>query len=168
MQELNRRKAAVLIHAAVPNCCTRAFPPGISTAEIDADEARAAQSLLVNGTLIKYPDIKFIIIHAGGILPVMAGRIKDRYPKDRVQWIPNGVFAELRRFHYEIAHATWRQNLLALKEFVPTSQILFGTDYSPEPIETTVVELPGSPFSQAELQTIERTNAEKLFPRFKV
>jgi predicted TIM-barrel fold metal-dependent hydrolase len=32
MQELNRRKAPVLIHAAVSNCCNRGFPPGISTA----------------------------------------------------------------------------------------------------------------------------------------
>ena len=120
MQELNRRKAPVLIHAAVPNCCNRGFPPGISTGELDFDETRCAQSLLVNGTLTKYPDIKFIIFHAGGVLPVMAGRIKDRYPKDREQWIPNGVWAELRKFYYEIAHGTWRQNLLALKEFVPT------------------------------------------------
>lgn len=82
--------------------------------------------------------------------------------------IPNGAWAELRKFYYEIAHGTWRQNLLALKEFVPTSQVLFGTDYTPEPIETTVRELPNSPYSRDELQQIERTNAEKLFPRFKL
>ena len=169
MEELNRRSAPVLIHSAVPNCCVNSkFPPGITTGELDFDEARCAQSLLVNGTLIKYPNIKFIMIHAGGVIPVMAGRIKDRYPKDRVQWIPNGVWAELRKLHYEIAHGAWRQNLLALKEFVPTSQVLFGTDFTPEPIETTVRELPNSPYSQQELQAIERGNAEKMFPRFKL
>ena len=42
MQELNRRKAPVLIHAAVPNCCNRGFPPGISTGELDFDETRCA------------------------------------------------------------------------------------------------------------------------------
>jgi predicted TIM-barrel fold metal-dependent hydrolase len=51
---------------------------------------------------------------------------------------------------------------------VPTSQVLFGTDYTPEPIETTLRELPNSPYSQDELQQIERANAEKLFPRFKL
>jgi len=168
MAELNRRKAPVLIHAAVPNCCNRGFPPGISTGELDFDETRCAQSLLVNGTLTKFPDIKFIIFHAGGVLPVMAGRIQDRFPKSAAQWVPNGVWAELRKFYYEVAHGTWKQNLLALKEFAPMSQLLFGTDYTPEPIETTVRELPNSPFSQAELQQLERTNAEKLFPRFKL
>ena len=168
MAELNRRNAPVLIHAAVANCCNRGFPPGISTAELDFDETRAAQSLLVNGTLAKYPNIKFILFHGGGVLPVMAGRIRDRYPRDREQWIPNGVWAELRKFYYELAHGSWRQNLLALKEFVPTSQVLFGTDFTPEPIETTVRELPNSPYSPAELQAIERDNAERLFPRFKL
>ena len=145
MAELNRRKAPVLIHAAVPNCCNRAFPPGISTGELDFDETRCAQSLLVNGTLTKFPDIKFIIFHAGGVLPVMAGRIQDRFPaKSAMQYAPNGVWAELRKLYYEVAHGTWRQNLLALKEFVPMSQLLFGTDYTPEPIETTVRELPNS------------------------
>lgn len=169
MQELNRRRAPILVHAAVPNCCgNRALSPGITTGELDFDEARCAQSLLVNGTLMKYPNIKFIMFHAGGVIPVMAGRIRDRYPKDREQWIPNGVWAELRKLYYEVAHGTWRQNLLALKEFVPTSQLLFGTDFSAEPIETTVRELPNSPYSPAELQAIERDNAEKLFPRFKL
>jgi predicted TIM-barrel fold metal-dependent hydrolase len=169
MQELNRRHAPVLVHSAVPNCCSvRDLAPGITTGELDFDEARCAQSLLVNGTLIRYPDIKFIMIHAGGVIPVMAGRIKDRYPKDRVQWIPNGVWPELRKLYYEVAHGTWRQNLLALKEFVPLSQVMFGTDFTPEPMETTVRELPNSPYSQEELQAIERGNAEKMFPRFKL
>ena len=60
MAELNRRKAPVLgFTRPYSNCCNRAFPPGISTGELDFDETRCAQSLLVNGTLIKYPDIKF-------------------------------------------------------------------------------------------------------------
>jgi len=168
MEELNRRSAPVLIHAAVPNCCNRGLSPGISTGELDFDEARCAQSLLVNGTLTKYPNIKFIMFHAGGVIPVMAGRIKDRFPKSSEKWAPNGVWAELRKLYYEVAHGTWRQNLLALKEFVPLSQVLFGTDFTPEPIETTVRELPNSPYSQDELQIIERTNAEKMFPRFKL
>lgn len=168
MAELNRRNAVVLIHAAVPNCCNRDFPHGISTGELDFDEARAAQSLLVNGTLTKFSNIRFIMFHAGGVIPVMAGRIRDRYPKDREQWIPNGTWAELRKLYFEIAHGSWRQNLLALKEFAPTSHVLFGTDFTPEPMETTIRELPNSPYSPEELQAIERDNAEKLFPRFKV
>jgi predicted TIM-barrel fold metal-dependent hydrolase len=167
MQDLNRRRTIVFIHAAVSNCCLQ-FPQGISTGELDFDEARAVQSLLVNGVLTKYPNIRFILFHGGGVVPAMAGRIKDRYPRDRTQWIPNGVFAELRKFYYELGHGNYRHHLVGLKEFVPATQVLFGTDFTPEPMETTVREMHNTPYSRAELQMIERTNAERLWPRFKV
>ena len=51
---------------------------------------------------------------------------------------------------------------------MPQEQLLFGTDYSPEPIESTVDELPGLALSPAFMQMMGRGNAERLFPRFKV
>jgi hypothetical protein len=66
MQELNRRHAPVLVHSAVPNCCgVRDLAPGITTGELDFDEARCAQSLLVNGTLIRYWSIRELELDAG-------------------------------------------------------------------------------------------------------
>jgi predicted TIM-barrel fold metal-dependent hydrolase len=58
--------------------------------------------------------------------------------------------------------------LAALLKFAPESNILFGTDFSPEPIESTVNELPTSGLSPGLMRAIERGNAERLFPRFKV
>ena len=58
--------------------------------------------------------------------------------------------------------------MAALRAFMPESQILFGTDYSPEPIESTVNELPGLKLSADFMQKMGRDNAERLFPRFKV
>jgi predicted TIM-barrel fold metal-dependent hydrolase len=58
--------------------------------------------------------------------------------------------------------------MAAMRAFMPESQVLFGTDYPAEPVESTVNELPGlklpRPFEQAML----RSNAERLFPRFKM
>ena len=52
---------------------------------------------------------------------------------------------------------------------MPESQILFGSDYSPEPIESTVNELPGLVAGTRRFeQKLLRGNAERLFPRFKV
>jgi predicted TIM-barrel fold metal-dependent hydrolase len=170
-QELNRRKAIVFIHPLAPRCC-RGLNDGVpdSMNEYDFDVTRAVTSLLSNGVLHRYPEVRFIIAHSGGTLPVLAGRIKDRYPTDpkHAEYIPNGVWPELKKLYFECAHATYPMPLAALTKFVPTSQILFGTDFSPEPIETTVNELPGAGFSSATLQAIERGNAERLFPRFKV
>jgi predicted TIM-barrel fold metal-dependent hydrolase len=55
-----------------------------------------------------------------------------------------------------------------MKAFMPESQILFGTDYAPEPIESTVDQLPGLKLSRAFEQMMLRGNAERLFPRFKL
>ena len=41
-------------------------------------------------------------------------------------------------------------------------------DFSPEPIESTVNELPKSGLSPSLMHAMERGNAERLFPRFKV
>ena len=114
--------------------------------EFDFDITRACTSILANGVLHKYPDVRIIIPHSGGTMPVLAGRIKDRYPSDakHAEYIPNGVWAELKKFYFDIAH------------------------FSPEPIESIVNELPTSGLSPALMRAIERGNAERLFPRFKV
>jgi predicted TIM-barrel fold metal-dependent hydrolase len=170
-QELNRRKSIVYIHPLAPPCC-RELNDGVPTAmnEFDFDTTRAATSLLAGGVLHKYPEIRFIIPHSGGTMPVLAGRIKDRYPNDpkHAEYIPGGVYAELQKFYFDIAHASFPMPLAALLKFAPTTRILFGTDFSPEPIEYTVNELPKSGLSAALMRAIERENAERLFPRFKV
>ena len=170
-QELNRRKAIVFMHPLAPKCCTNLnYGAPFNMNEFDFDVTRCVTSLLVNGVLHRYPEIRFIVPHSGGTLPVLAARIQNRYPADakRAEYIPNGVFAELRKLYYECAHATYPAPLAALTKFAPTSQLLFGTDFSPEPIETTVDQLPTSGLTQDVLQAIERGNAERLFPRFKV
>ena len=82
--------------------------------------------------------------------------------------MPNGLYPELRKWYYDIAHASFPWPFAAMKAFMPESQILFGTDYSPEPIESTVNELPGLKLSPAFEQMMLRGNAERLFPRFKL
>jgi predicted TIM-barrel fold metal-dependent hydrolase len=47
------------------------------------------------------------------------------------------------------------------------SQILFGTDYPIEKIESTIDELPATKLTAAELHAIDCENAERLFPRLR-
>ena len=65
------------------------------------------------------------------------------------------------------AHATYQMPWAALTALVPPTQYLFGTDYSAEPIESTVNEIPNLGISRDVLEMLERKNAERLFPRFK-
>jgi predicted TIM-barrel fold metal-dependent hydrolase len=170
-QELNRRSAIVYMHPLAPQCC-RDLNDSVPTAmnEFDFDITRACTSILANGVLHNYPNIKIIIPHSGGTMPMIAGRIKDRYPSDpkHAEYVPNGVIAELQKFYMDVAHATFPYPMAALLKFAHPDRILFGTDFSPEPIESTVNELPNLGLSSQLTRAIERENAEKLFPRFKV
>lgn len=167
-EELNRRKAYVFFHPTPPLCCK--MPPGIGSAvtEYDFDVTRGMTSLLWNGVLSKFQDIRFIIVHSGGTLPVLAGRIQDRVPRDRADLYPTGSLELLKKQYYECAHATFPWAIAALMKFTSTSNILFGTDYPQEPIESTTKHLPENGLSADILYAIDRGNAERLFPRLKV
>jgi len=167
-KELGRRKAIVYMHPWVPGCCNNLNYGATSFMnEIDFETTRAVTSLITNGVMFRYPDIKLITAHSGGTLPVLAGRMKDRYPQDKVQYIPNGLWAEFKKLYYDCAHATYKMPWAALTALVPPSQYLFGTDYALEPIESTVNEIPGLKIPRDVLEMMERKNAERLLPRFK-
>ena len=170
-QELNRRNAIVYMHPLAPPCCTN-LNDSVPTAmnEYDFDITRACTSILVNGVLHRYPNVKIIIPHSGGTMPMIAGRIKDRYPTDakHAEYIPNGVITELQKFYIDVAHATFPYPMAAMLKFAHPDRILFGTDFSPEPMESTVNEIPHLGLSAKVMRAIERENAERLFPRFKV
>lgn len=34
------------------------------------------------------------------------GRMKDRVPRDTEKYLPNGFYAELRKWYYDVDHAT--------------------------------------------------------------
>ena len=162
--ELNRRKAVVFFHPNVPKCCHN-LDPGVpdSMNEYDFDITRAVTSLLVSKTYLRCPDIRFIIPHSGGTVPMLAGRIKDRVPKDQ----KDTVYGQLRGLYYDIAHAAFPFPLAALMKLVPTDHILFGADFPLEPYTSTTDELPAANLSREVAHAIDRGNAERLFPRLK-
>lgn len=167
-QELNRRKAVVYMHPWVPACCN-ALDYGATPlmVEVDFETTRAVTSLIAKGVLSRCPDVKVITAHAGGTLPVLAGRMQDRWPADSAKYIPNGLAAELKKIYYDVAHATFQMPMAALLKLVPPTQLVFGTDYFPEAVDTTVNEIPALGLSRDVLDMIERGNAERLFPRFR-
>jgi predicted TIM-barrel fold metal-dependent hydrolase len=168
-QELNWRNAIVYMHPLAPTCCgSLQYGPSASMLEYDFDVTRGVASIVVNGVMFRYPNIRFITVHSGGTVPMLAGRMNDRLPRGSEKYLPNGLYAELRKWYYDIAHASFPWPYAAMKAFMPESQILFGTDYAPEPIESTVDQLPGLKLPRPFEQMMLRGNAERLFPRFKL
>ncbi|MEP7310205.1 MAG: amidohydrolase family protein [Acidobacteriota bacterium] len=168
-RELNRRRAIVFVHPLAPTCCSNLkYGPAASMLEYDFDVTRAVASIIVNGVMFRYPDIRFITVHSGGAVPMLVGRMKDRIPAGGEKYLPNGLYAEVRKWYFDVAHATFPFPMAAMRALMPESHVLFGTDYSPEPMESTLGELPGLKLPRRLQQMIYRANAEQLFPRFKL
>jgi predicted TIM-barrel fold metal-dependent hydrolase len=167
-RELNRRKAIVFIHPTFPSCCGNVVPGvGAQMVEFDFDTTRAVVSLLVNGVLSSFPDLRIIVNHSGAAIPTLAGRIKDRMPAGTETTVPKGAIFELQRLYYEVAHATYPYPMAALRSFAPSTHILFGTDYPLEPIESTHHEMAKLRLRSDLQRAIDRTNAERLIPRLR-
>ncbi|HEY2974612.1 MAG TPA: amidohydrolase family protein [Pyrinomonadaceae bacterium] len=169
-EELNRRKAVVYIHPTGPNCCRELIPdiPVVMT-ELPHDTTRAITSLLLSGSFARFRDIRFIFCHAGGTLPMVAGRIARQVSaiKKLADRLPNGVEFELKRLYYELAGSANRPALSALMSLVPTSQIMFGSDYPWGRTGANIDGLKNFGLSAGDLRAIEYENAVTLFPRFK-
>lgn len=131
-EELNRRKAIVYVHPLVASCCGNlsvgTFPAVI---EVPHDTTRTITSLLLSGTFAKQRDIRWLFSHAGGTIPMMAGRIDAFYGArpNRAEFAPDGIVGEFRRLYYDTANATNAPAMAALMKLVPDTQIVFGTDY---------------------------------------
>ena len=173
-EELDRRKAIVFIHpTTIP---PGADAPGLTipfgVAEFTFDTTRAVMNMLYSGTLERYPSIRYIVSHAGGTIPYLAWRIagasylpelRDRAPKT------DGL-ALLQKLYYDTALSTSEFVFGALKEFVPMSQVLFGSDFpyiGPAVLQAERYGLENSKvLDDAARAAIDRDNALTLFPRF--
>ncbi len=167
-EELERRKAIVYTHPTAPPYCENLIPGVMdSVIEYATDTTRTIVSLLASGTAARCPSVRFIFSHAGGLVPFLLERFTRLFAMPRMApSVPNGVLHELRRFHYEVAQATHKGAMSALRELAPLSQVLFGTDY-PYRVSAEIVEgLERCGFTQEELKAIHRDNALALFPAF--
>jgi len=166
-EELNRRNAVVFYHPARASCC-RKLPGQSGILEYDIDTARAIDSLLWNGTLSKFPNVRHIFSHSGGAFTVLAARIMDDFPKNRADKVPNGVEYEIKKLFFDTAHASKAPALDALKDIVPVSQIMYGSDVPLRNYDLTDPGLDVYPgFSESDWRAVNRGNAERLFPRLK-
>jgi predicted TIM-barrel fold metal-dependent hydrolase len=167
-EELNRRKAVVYFHPLVASCCARlsvgTFPAVI---EVPHDTTRAVVSLLLNGALANYRDIQWLFSHAGGTVPMLAGRMDYffKFRKDAAQIAPQGYEAEFRRLHYDTANATHPSSMAALLNLIPSSQVVFGSDYPYVPIDTQARALRSQGLAADVVAAIESGNARRLLPR---
>jgi 6-methylsalicylate decarboxylase len=159
----------VYVHPLVAACCGRlsvgAFP---ATIEVPHDTTRTVTSLLLSGSFARFRDINWIFSHAGGTIPMMAGRIDSFYGTrpNLKEFAPDGITGELKRLHYDTANATSAPAMAALLKLVPTSQISYGSDYPYFPLDQ-IKSLRELGLTSEQLAEIGSGTATRLLPRLK-
>jgi predicted TIM-barrel fold metal-dependent hydrolase len=166
MAELHRRRAAVFIHPTSPACweCTSLGYPR-PMIEFPFDTTRAVTNMLLSGVFTRFPDIRWIVPHAGGTLPFLAPRIAGISALLGAD-DPAAVIAQLRRLYYDLAGSASAAVVSSLLTLVDRHQVLYGSDwpFTPEPIVAGALGwITGNdnPVNAAELTA----NAASLFPR---
>ncbi len=168
--ELNRRKAVVYTHPTEANCCVNLVRGiGPVAVEYGADTTRSIVSLIFSGASQRYADISFIFSHGGGVLTAVAERLQIQMvttPPFKGKITRAQVDHELNRFFYDTAQVSNALTIETLAKLVPTSQIVFGSDFPYRTSEETAAGL-AKRFKGRVLQDFERNNAARILPGVK-
>jgi predicted TIM-barrel fold metal-dependent hydrolase len=159
--ELNRRKATLFIHPTTP--CVKhphssrsggrdhtaatplsQFPSPLM--EFLFDTTRALIKLFASGTIVRCPNITFVIPHAGGVLPSLVQRfsafaggimhseidLSRRVIKETLE----------RQFYFDLAGFPFPDQIHGLLRFVGPEKLLYGSDYpfTPRPVVARLAE----------------------------
>lgn len=126
-EELDKRKAVVFIHSNTPK------------EEFDSkllnpfywwfiDTTKTLMSIIKSGFHKDYPNIKYIVSHAGGVLPVVYDQLEKSLGDDN----PN-IQKELEdfknRIYMDVAKSVGAETIDKLLEFTSVENVLFGSDY---------------------------------------
>jgi predicted TIM-barrel fold metal-dependent hydrolase len=171
MAELDRRKAVAFVHPTSPDKTQTDFKYPTPMLEFPFDTTRAATNLVFSGAFKRFPNIRFILSHAGGTVPFLGYRIDltGLTIPNSGRTAPKGAITYLRQLYYETALSTSKVALSGLKEFADPKRILFGSDFPYAPAIVTKMSIESitscTYFSDLEKERILRTNAFELLSR---
>ena len=180
--ELNRRHTVVFIHPGDPP--DGGIPESILyPIDMALETVRAAMGLLYGGALERYPEVRFVFAHCGGITPYLAHRMARGRTWVRGEGGPDPALLDgapedagaaraiglLQRQYYDSMTANAANGLRTLQAFVDPAHILFGTDHAALPAMYQPLKMRElmryKGFDKATRLGVERGNALRLFPR---
>jgi uncharacterized protein len=133
--------------------------------------------LVCSGILMKYPGLKFITHHAGGMIPFFAGRISQINPaynqeilsKDEIKQMKS-TERQLKIFYNDTALYGNTPALMCANSFFGSDHLLFGTDVPYGPgvgeglIQMTIDAIENMSIPNEDKRKIYEENARKLIP----
>ena len=172
LEELNRRSAVVFLHPGNPaGDNLPLFGRNVSVYEFPFDTSRAIMDLVYTGKIQRYPNIRWIIAHAGGAVPYLAYRLSIAKEWGAISQSPEEILGTLKSFYFELALSSSPYVFPVLKRLAGASHILFGTDYPMRPasgILPSMQQLNDTvDFNEDETNLIFSETSQSLFPRFR-
>ncbi|MFI8975211.1 amidohydrolase family protein [Nocardia asteroides] len=165
---LDERAAVAFVHPAeLPGPTVDGVPP--FAADFLLDTSRAAYLLVRNDVRRRYPNIRFILSHAGGFVPYAAHRMALTIFSETGR-SPIEVLEELSSFYFDTALSSSAAALPSLLAFAEPGHVLYGSDwpFAPQPavawFAAGLREFDG--LSHATRAAIDQGNAATLLPRF--
>lgn len=165
--ELDARSAVVFIHPAdLPGPTVAGVVP--FAADFLLDTTRATYLLVRNGIRRTYPNIRFILSHAGGFVPYASHRMAVAITGDTGA-SPADSLDDFAGFYFDTALSSSAAALPTLLAFAKPGHVTFGSDWPFAPVAAGKLFAAGletfSGLDTAGRAAIDRDNALALFPR---
>jgi 6-methylsalicylate decarboxylase len=170
LEELNRRKAVIFVHPTITCCAFLIAHVNRVAIDYPTDTTRTITDLIYSGSLIRFPNIRWIFSHGGGTVLMLPPRLAGAglTPEERAATIPNGFEHELQKLYYDVASVAISPiPMSAVLKAIPIEHILFGSDIPYYTIERLVGATNKLEVSAGDLRKIQRENALQLLPRLK-
>lgn len=135
------------------------------------DETRAVANLLVSGTVTRCPEIRFIMSHAGCLLPPVLERVAVALQNFFGGGMDSSEMKRLlrERFYFDLAGLPWPDMIHGLLRIVGSNRLVYGSDYcwTPSPLVKTLIrkmdEGAGELWTEDTIRDVYAGNAKKLF-----
>lgn len=166
MEELDRQPCTVVLHptcpARVPDSPAAALPDAFM--EYFFDTTRAIVSMIVAGTFRKHPNIRFVVPHAGAVLPVLSDRLavlSRAFPAGELD-----VMGDLAGLYYDLAGVSMPKQFDLVRQVTDDSHILYGSDapFTPPALCGIFAAAMDQRFDDGLATAIFRENALAIFP----
>ena len=139
LEEIDRRNGIVFLHPTSAQGtelvdCGRPRP----MIEFLFETARTVIDYVLSGSAARYPSIRLIVPHCGGVIPLLADRVALFAVALSSGPAGEPVVDVLRRFYYDLAGTPSDLQVTALRQLCPPDHLLYGSDYPWTPADLAI------------------------------
>jgi len=164
MRTLDNLGAMVFIHPVAPPAGPDLSIPNF-VLEFPFETTRAVTNMLYKGIFLRYPNIRWLLPHAGGTIPFLS------YRSALLALNLDPRRSSYAKLFFDTALSAAPPAMAAVRQITEVSHVLLGTDY-PYSQLTYALKLPGDPnpelndsFNATERQLVDRGNALAQLPQ---